>query len=198
MGKGKSSGFSGGWISSDTKEYKSLFYDWMDDNDSQLLKGGGLASPETFYAGTDADFTETTLPSELKNRKPDYESASGSRYWYTDEGVYRQSDHWGKNVATASWRLRGKSADKNGEFSNDYSSGDSWKIPTGYAKWSDFSRKKDDWVGAIRSSASPFSEGYWQVFKHLTFDEARNGITYKGQKVKFKYDRRGGGWEAKI
>lgn len=66
MGKGKSSGFSGGWISSDTKEYKSLFYDWMDDNDSQLLKGGGLASPETFYAGTDADFTETTLPSELK------------------------------------------------------------------------------------------------------------------------------------
>lgn len=29
-------------------------------------------------------------------RKPDYESNSGSRYWYTDVGVYRESAHWSR------------------------------------------------------------------------------------------------------
>lgn len=40
--------------------------------------------------------------------KPDYVSRSGSAYWYTDEGVYRSSDHWGSSVATCSWYLRGE------------------------------------------------------------------------------------------
>ena len=29
-------------------------------------------------------------------REPDFESNSGSRYWYTDKGVYRESCHWSR------------------------------------------------------------------------------------------------------
>ena len=39
---------------------------------------------------------------ETPNIEPDYISDSGSKYWYTDSGVFREADHWG-DVATCSW-----------------------------------------------------------------------------------------------
>lgn len=47
----------------------------------------------------DADYTS-------KNRKT---GEISSRYWYTKEGVYRQSDHWGSNIASCSWYIKGRS-----------------------------------------------------------------------------------------
>jgi len=35
---------------------------------------------------------------------PDYSSDSGSNYFYTNEGVFRESDHWGK-AGNSKWRL---------------------------------------------------------------------------------------------
>jgi hypothetical protein len=38
--------------------------------------------------------------------QPDFVSESGSAYWYTNQGVYRASNHWG-NVASCDWGLDG-------------------------------------------------------------------------------------------
>ena len=42
------------------------------------------------------------LQCKKRNEKPDFVSPSGSRYWYTPKGVYRQSSHWGV-VGTCIW-----------------------------------------------------------------------------------------------
>jgi hypothetical protein len=54
-----------------------------------------------------------------------YKSKSGSLYFYTDKGVYRYSNHWGR-VANCRWKINGIVAYKN---QNYY---------TGYANWLDF------------------------------------------------------------
>ena len=61
-----------------------------------------LSHSWTFW--TVADWIPATPPTcEI-----DFISASGSRYVYTSEGVYRYSDHWGR-VATCLWTLAGQS-----------------------------------------------------------------------------------------
>lgn len=54
-----------------------------------------------------------------------FKSKSGSYYFYTEEGVFRYSDHWGR-VATCRWRIKGIDVYKNQDFY------------VGYAKWADF------------------------------------------------------------
>ena len=57
--------------------------------------------------------------------KTNYKSKSDSQYFYTPEGVYRKSNHWGR-VANCNWSIRAK---------------DSYKNQTeiiGFAKWTDF------------------------------------------------------------
>ena len=54
-----------------------------------------------------------------------YKSKSESTYFYTDEGVYRKSNHWGR-VANCRWKLLANSNYKN------------QNIAVGFAKWSDF------------------------------------------------------------
>jgi hypothetical protein len=56
-------------------------------------------------------------------------SGSGSRYWYNDEGVVRESDHWGYGIASCTWKLDG----------SGYVETDS--PVCGYCAWSDFERK---------------------------------------------------------
>lgn len=43
--------------------------------------------------------------SAIENRKPDYKSKSGSSYYFTETGVYRMSNHWGR-AANCKWRLQ--------------------------------------------------------------------------------------------
>ncbi len=43
-----------------------------------------------------------------ENLTPNFVSDSGSKYYYTDKGVYRVSDHWG-NVKTCNWAIDGTS-----------------------------------------------------------------------------------------
>lgn len=54
-----------------------------------------------------------------------YKSKSESEYFYTDEGVYRKSNHWGR-VANCRWKLLANENYKNQQ------------IVIGFAKWSDF------------------------------------------------------------
>lgn len=62
-----------------------------------------------------------------------YENKSriSSKYWYTSEGVYRESDHWG-NVASCHWLLFDGSKSKGKEFLH------SKKTVIGFAKWTSF------------------------------------------------------------
>lgn len=54
-----------------------------------------------------------------------YKSKSDSFYFYTDEGVYRKSNHWGR-VANCRWKLI---------TTQDYKN---QKVVIGFAKWTDF------------------------------------------------------------
>ena len=44
------------------------------------------------------------LPRTIDGMKPQYDSKSGSKYFYTKEGMYRWSNHWGR-LANSKWRL---------------------------------------------------------------------------------------------
>ena len=61
----------------------------------------------------------------FKEKKTHFKSKSGSYYFYTEEGVFRYSDHWGR-VASCRWRIKGIDVYKNQDFY------------VGFAKWTDF------------------------------------------------------------
>lgn len=63
--------------------------------------------------------------SSLKGISKGYTSKSGSRYYFTAEGVYRVSNHWGR-AANCRWRLQ-----TTNEHVNQIQR-------IGYAKWTDF------------------------------------------------------------
>ena len=61
----------------------------------------------------------------FEDKKAHFQSKSGSYYSYTDEGVYRYSNHWGR-VATCRWKIQGIEKYKN------------QKYYVGFAKWENF------------------------------------------------------------
>lgn len=63
----------------------------------------------------------------VDGRQPDFRSRAGSSYYFTEDGVYRHSDHWAR-VAHCKWRLEGQK--KNG-------------FRLGFAKWTDFHPDND-------------------------------------------------------
>lgn len=83
-----------------------------------------------FYRKTFCFFkTVENFEIDLKNFK--YHSKSGSSYFFTDEGVYRYSNHWGR-VGNCRWRLIKNSAF---EFKSQQ---------IGFARWKDFYENDDD------------------------------------------------------
>lgn len=44
------------------------------------------------------------LSEKIENLKLQYDSKSGSKYFYTEKGMYRLSNHWGR-LANSKWRL---------------------------------------------------------------------------------------------
>jgi hypothetical protein len=81
----------------------------------------GIADQSNFHECTLCNFKEVVGV----DFKADFVSDSGSAYMYTDEGVYRQSDHWGYGIASCSWILDG-----------NVQTG----MKVGFAKWSDFTK----------------------------------------------------------
>ncbi|WP_420572913.1 hypothetical protein [Kordia sp.] len=88
----------------------------------------------------------------VKNKKPNFVSKSGSQYFYTDEGVYRISTHWGR-AATCKWRLQTDAETfKNGK-------------KLGFAKWSSFYKDNEvEKLYFIKKSA--FSNKYEYFHKN--------------------------------
>lgn len=56
--------------------------------------------------------------------KPNYKSKSGSHYYFTNDGVYRLSNHWGR-AANCKWRLTSNTQNSN-------------RTKLGFANWNDF------------------------------------------------------------
>lgn len=59
---------------------------------------------KNFFIGTTANFLSIEKK-ELPQREPDFESKSGSQYWYEGKSVYRYSSHFNRSVASCSWFL---------------------------------------------------------------------------------------------
>ena len=79
--------------------------------------------PKKKIKNTFCIFQEKSLEC-IKNRIPNYISKSKSAYFYTEDGVYRLSDHWGR-TANSKWRLIPN-------LENNY------KNKLGFAFWIDF------------------------------------------------------------
>lgn len=47
---------------------------------------------------------------EVQDLKPNFKSKSGSLYFFNDQGVFRQSNHWGR-AANCKWRLESSKSD---------------------------------------------------------------------------------------
>lgn len=93
----------------------------------------GIASEMNYFENTLVMYTETKKP----KGDPDFESDSGSRYWYSKEGIVRGSDHWGNGVANCDWALKRK----NGKiiYGVSYKSPKTFKDRLyGFAKWEDY------------------------------------------------------------
>ena len=80
-------------------------------------------SPNSFK-NTFCVFQEV-LPDQIENLKVQYDSKSGSKYFYTKDGMYRWSNHWGR-LANSKWRLEPMEPETASKF----------KI--GYAAWNEF------------------------------------------------------------
>ncbi|MGX7668419.1 hypothetical protein [Flavobacterium pedocola] len=61
----------------------------------------------------------------LEQLQPNHKSDSGSTYYFTEEGVYRVSNHWGR-AANCRWRLESDEQSVN------------QRMKVGYANWTDF------------------------------------------------------------
>ncbi|MGY0407103.1 MAG: hypothetical protein ACWIPJ_01910 [Polaribacter sp.] len=88
-------------------------------------------------------------------KSTNYKSKSESVYFYTDKGVYRKSNHWGR-VANCRWKLIAIENYKNQNFA------------IGFAKWSDFY--------AINSTEKSF-------FIHINFEEKTAKLQPKKEKT---------------
>lgn len=80
-------------------------------------------SPNSFK-NTFCVFQEV-LSDKIENLKIQYDSKSGSKYFYTEEGMYRFSNHWGR-LANSKWRLEPMEPETDSKF----------KI--GFAAWDEF------------------------------------------------------------
>lgn len=80
--------------------------------------------PAGFFKNTFCVFNEIQAP-EIEQQKFDYESKSGSCYYFTKEGMYRLSNHWGR-LANSKWRLEPLEIETNSKFK--------W----GFAPWTSF------------------------------------------------------------
>ena len=72
-----------------------------------MKKDGGIIDEITFdnfFDDTFADFNKIRNK-EIPHRKPDFISNSGSKYWYEEDTVYRESNHWGRTIASCNWLL---------------------------------------------------------------------------------------------
>lgn len=98
-------------------------------NNIDSLLSTRKVTEKDFYQCTLCNFTSVNID----NFKADYKSDSGSEYMYTNEGVYRKSNHWFEGVASCSWLIDGE-MNAGAEI-------------IGFAKYEDFKSYSNDFIG---------------------------------------------------
>ena len=88
----------------------------------------GFYHRNNFHKNTFCIFTEAELTA-VAGLKPGYKSKSGSSYYFTETGVYRLSNHWGR-AANCKWRLQTAFKSEN-------------RTKLGFALWTAFHRDND-------------------------------------------------------
>ena len=81
-----------------------------------------------FHKHTFCVFKEVTNDT-IKDLQPNYSSKSRSSYYFTEEGLYRVSNHWGR-AANCRWKLDSSAMKSTSSKDN--------RFKIGYAKWIDF------------------------------------------------------------
>ena len=87
-------------------------------NNSQKYKPSPNSLKNTFCVFVEVEH------SEIEGLTIDYASKSGSQYYYTQQGMYRLANHWGR-LANAKWRLIDLGLNEN-------------KFKVGFAPWENF------------------------------------------------------------
>jgi hypothetical protein len=62
---------------------------------------------------------------QIKNLKMQYDSKSGSKYFYTEAGMFRLSNHWGR-LANSKWRLEPMEPQTDSKFKVGFATWDSF------------------------------------------------------------------------
>ena len=106
-----------------------------------------------FHKHTFCEFQEVTS-NEIVTLPLSYKSKSGSSYYFTEKGVYRVSNHWGR-AANCRWRLKSEATKVNNTNER-----------IGYALWTDFYPNND-------KDKLFYIEINWQT-KEVTFEHKNN------------------------
>jgi len=72
--------------------------------ESKYTFNNDIVTFDDFHLSTFANFTKIKNK-ELPNRSADFISKSGSKYWYEVDSVIRESNHWGRTIASCNWLL---------------------------------------------------------------------------------------------
>lgn len=80
-------------------------------------------SPKSFK-NTFCVFQEVLIE-RIENRQLQYDSKSGSKYYYSKEGMYRLSNHWGR-LANSKWRLEPMDPGTDSKFKLGFAAWDSF------------------------------------------------------------------------
>ena len=97
-----------------------------------------VANSDNFYKNSICFWKETSY---VPKREPDYTSLDrygdvSSQYWYTPNGVYRRSNHWGDGVASCDWYFKDS---KYNQLFNEIAVHNRRYV--GFADWKDFAAK---------------------------------------------------------
>ncbi|MBF4494505.1 hypothetical protein IRZ83_18455 [Flavobacterium sp. JLP] len=96
------------------------------------------------------------LANEIEGLKKQFESKAGSTYYYTEAGMYRVSNHWGR-LANSKWRLIARDVDPE-------ASGES-KTKIGFAAWNEF-----------------YADNAEEKLYYIEADFEKNTVTYQHKK----------------
>lgn len=106
-------------IAEDKNYYEKLDEVKLEDGgeikENILQEGGEIEVNKFLYEKEVVDFSDFHISTfanyskiktkEIPQREPDFKSRSGSKYWYENDFVIRQSDHWGRTIASCNWLL---------------------------------------------------------------------------------------------
>jgi hypothetical protein len=108
------------------------------------------------FKNTFCIFKEVEL-NEIEGLKEQFSSKAGSRYYYSEKGMYRLSNHWGR-LANSKWRLI--------PMENSATS----KTKLGFANWNDFFPDNDiDLLYFIEVDFDNYCANY-QHKQHSSYD----------------------------